>query len=128
MPCIDAETSRLWSESDRLARENKVMPCSDGGQSTYESERKAQQIRLDMSELEAMLCSACRSLEAYNYMFDINPMLARWWDKHKKEDEVRIAAEAKRAREIERCRSLLNTPLAKLTQEDKQLLRGYGYY
>ena len=37
-------------------------------------------------ELEIMLCSVCRTLERLNYDIDENPMLSKWWFKHKKID------------------------------------------
>ena len=61
------------------------MPCSDGGP-CYSNDPSLER---KLSELDALLCSACRVLARSNYDFDENPTLSEWWDEHKKEDAKR---------------------------------------
>lgn len=101
------------------------MPCTNDGMAEYIARQEAEKEKRE--SMDALLCSACRSLELAGFDFDTNPMLSRWWDKHKKEDARREAKEAKEAREVETCRELNKKPFGKLTDADKQLLRKHGY-
>jgi len=56
-----------------------ISNCVDG----YLVQHRAQEKNDTLSE---MLCSACRVLEAQKFDFDLNPMLSKWWDAHKRED------------------------------------------
>lgn len=80
------------------------------------------------NELEPLLCSACRALEGFGFDFDLNPALSVWWDKHKKDDEAREAAEALKRWEDRIVKDALNKPFNKLSVEEKSLLNKRGYF
>ena len=104
------------------------MPCGgmcDDYRSGYASGATDNQHKLD--EMKEMLCSACRVLERNNYDFDENPLLSKWWDKHKKEDEAKARVEAQRLLEIGMCQTIATKPLHKLTKADLALLKKHGY-
>lgn len=100
------------------------MPCRcDDGPSFDETPRLKNQI----DRLEEMLCSTCRVLEEQKFDFDKNPQLSKWWDKHKKEDEKRLAKEARAKLRRDLAKALLKKPLEELTNEDRKLLREEGF-
>jgi len=57
----------------------KNMPCNEDASWRREE--------IEKSNMVKMLCSACRVLARLEYDFDENPMLSKWWDKHKIEDK-----------------------------------------
>ena len=107
MPCTYVE-----SESEIVARSN----------SHDEEVRRKERLKW-----EALLCSACRSLEDFQFDFDKNPELSRWWDNHKKEDAERERKEQAKRIELEWVNEILQKPFKSLTDDDKVLLKRYGY-
>lgn len=83
--------------------------------------------RKEREKWEALLCSACRSLEERKFDFDTNPELARWWDKHKKEDAARERKEKAERLELEAVDAALSKSFKDLTTADKKLLHKHGY-
>lgn len=88
-------------------------------------EQVAKRVR---DELDPLLCSACRSLEGFNFNFDLNPALSVWWAKHKEIDEAREAKEAVKRWEDRIVKDALKKPFAKLSDEEKSLLKKRGYF
>jgi len=107
------------------------MPCSDGGQSEYQSRIDAENRAKELEVMKEMLCSSCRVLEREGYDFDENPLLSKWWDNHKKEDEARVAKEIKERNERLLAQgiamSLTIAELKNLNGERRDLLRKYGF-
>jgi hypothetical protein len=100
------------------------MPCSDGGwPSSNDTENSS--LRSENNELTEMLCSTCCVLEKKAYNFDLNPLLSRWWDAHKKEDERKEAARIKKATRRKMAVEASKKAVADLTAEDKKLLREF---
>lgn len=76
--------------------------------------------------LDALLCSACRSLSDLGFDFAKNPELDIWWAKHVAEDNKRLAAEARERQELLEATTLAGTKLvANMTKAEKALLRKY---
>jgi len=105
------------------------MPCT-GGPSREQVEFESRAIRAvkngDLVD-KALLCSACKALEKMNYDFDENPLLSRWWDGHKKDDEHRLKQEEKERLQREAVKEIAKKPFNELTDNDKQLLKKHGY-
>lgn len=103
------------------------MPCSDGGwPSPSRTEVENTSLRSENQQLEEMLCSACRVLEKNQFEFDLNPLLSRWWDHHKKEDQKKEAAEIRKAKRRELALETAKKSVKDLTAEDKKLLKEFG--
>lgn len=106
------------------------MPCTDGGV-PYPPSPKEIAHKKFIKRAEPMLCSACRALERLGYDFDENPELSEWWDKHKKEDALREAAERKAAEKEEWERRVitdaLRKPISKLTKEEIALFKKHNF-
>lgn len=83
--------------------------------------------RKEAEKWEALLCSACRSLEHVEFDFDVNPELSRWWDSHKKADAARERKEQAQRLELEAVDVALAKSFKDLTKEDKKLLRKHGF-
>lgn len=97
------------------------MPCRcDEGQIVGDEISKRDKV---ISNLEEMLCSACTQLDNTGFNFALNPMLDKWWHKHKEEDNRRILLQLKVQQELEHCKELLQKPLAALSSADKTLLK-----
>lgn len=78
---------------------------------------------------QALLCSACRALESFNYDFELNPALSKWWAAHQKEDDARETAEKRKRLRWERARHLADTkPVTTMTAEEIALLREEGFF
>lgn len=91
------------------------MPCDGDGHETLTDKDK------EINKLTEMLCSACRALDKYtDYDFDTNPMLSKWWHRHKKEDIKKY----KLAQLID---ALLKKPFGELTSAHIDLLKENGY-
>jgi hypothetical protein len=60
------------------------MPCYDG-----RAAADAAQMQNRIDRLTAMLCTACRTLEAHGHKFDGDATLASWWSGHKQWDADR---------------------------------------
>lgn len=75
MACIDAETSKAWSEADVCAREKK--PLVD-----------------KINQLTDMLCWI---LSNKTNVHPLRQDIATWWHNHKKEDESRRKNELKQS-------------------------------
>jgi hypothetical protein len=106
------------------------MPCSDGGASDYRSGYAAGEdsLRQQLENMKEMLCSSCRVLEREGYDFDENPLLSKWWDKHKKEDQARLAKEIKERNEFLLAKGIAeSTPVSKLSKTHKDLLKKHGF-
>ena len=61
------------------------MPCHDPPWPREPRKKTTQE-----KKLEALLCSVCKILVRLQYDFGENPALDIWWDKHKKEDELKL--------------------------------------
>ena len=103
------------------------MPCRTDPIPPTSFEIEAKKNREFRQMAEPLLCSACRALENLGFDFDLNPELSRWWDNHKKEDEARIQAEAKKKFREKRALQLVELPVLSLTDDDIKLLREEGY-
>ena len=102
------------------------MPCSDAGwPSSYSQDAS---LRKENDTLEELLCSTCRVLEKDGFDFDTNPLLSRWWDKHKKEDQAKEAARIRKQKRHEMALEVAKKPFAILTAEDKKLLKEVGMF
>ena len=78
----------------------------------------------EMSTVESLLCSACRSLESAGFDFGKNPELDRWWHAHEEADAKRRVEEARVKLERERAIDLANTKkVSELTKEERALLK-----
>lgn len=88
------------------------------------------ELKQSENEFTAMLCSACKTLEALGFDFGTNPLLDRWWTAHKEEDRKReLVKEQKRqhdaAKKLRKQKAILiaETKILKdLTDEDRALL------
>jgi len=97
------------------------MPCRyDDGQIVGDEISKRDKT---ISNLEEMLCSACTQLETTGFNFALNPILDKWWGKHKEEDNIRKLLQLKAQQELDHCKELLQKPLAALSSSDKTLLK-----
>lgn len=67
MPCYESRSDDFREAGQRFERENGIA----------------------ISDVEALMCSACRALERLGYDFDENPLLSRWWATHKAKDTYR---------------------------------------
>ena len=107
------------------------MPCTYEESSAEIAARQKShdnEIRKDeAAKWEALLCSACRSLEHVEFDFDVNPELSRWWDKHKKEDAARERKENAERLEMEAVDAALAKPFKDLDDDEKKLLRKHKY-
>lgn len=93
--------------------------CDDGPPVRDEVSKKDKTI----ANLEEMLCSACTQLDTTGFNFALNPMLDKWWHKHKEEDNRRILLQLKVQQELDHCKELLQKPLLALSSEDKAMLK-----
>jgi len=100
------------------------MPCNDGGWPLSDYSTDSRTIR-ENNELTEMLCSTCRVLETQGFDFDLNPLLSRWWDAHKKEDERKEALRIMKAKRREMAIEISKKSVADLTEEDKKMLREF---
>lgn len=101
--------------------EDDEMPCRDGGYTEEQIEENFNRKKID--DLTAMLCSLCRWAADNGYDWAQNPLLDRWWDEHKKEDDKRELAEKATSARI---RMLKKTPAGKLTMDDVRFLQEQG--
>ena len=95
------------------------MPCNGGptgGPTTNDSHLEA---------LEALLCSACHSLERLEYDFRETPKLDEFWEKHKQADSARELREAKRRWEEKKAAQLVEKPWASLSPQERRLVEKY---
>jgi hypothetical protein len=105
------------------------MPCRDGGEmfndqtQTVENPKTLKQLK----RMRSLLCSACRALELNKFDFDLNPELSEWWDDHKKEDAKLEKANLKKRLLKERIAEIVLKPFAKLTDEERRILKENGY-
>lgn len=90
------------------------MPCRDYEGRDYSREND---LRMQNDRLASMLCEACALLEHTNV--GLQGRLSSWWIQHKEAD--RKAAEARKQERIKEQK--IQKALAKLTEEDKKLLR-----
>lgn len=106
------------------------MPCSDGGYGREQDSNELRRLR-KFERMEPLLCSACRVLERTGFDFDENPELSEFWDKHKKEDDARVARErtvAERKKYKERIAAeAQRKPVCDLTKEEKAILKELGF-
>lgn len=84
--------------------------------------------RNEREKFDPLLCSACRSLEERGFDFDTNPELSRWWDAHKKADAERERKEQAKRLEMEAVDAALAKPFISLTNDEKALLKKYGFF
>lgn len=83
--------------------------------------------RQQISQLEEMLCSACRLLSRANFDFAENPQLDKWWAAHEAADQRRRTEEAKKRQRLLEATELAGTKLIKdMTKEEKNLLKECG--
>ncbi len=105
------------------------MPCQMDFPTPYAGTNdNTDKLKKKNSSLEVMLCSACRTLESYNFDFDTNPQLSVWWHKHKEEDEARKEKEAKDKFKRNYLINLINTKkVNELSKKEIQELKAAGY-
>lgn len=96
------------------------MPCRDDGAELYEERHENRQLRERNDKLAQMLCSLCSFLESnrYTHVFKYISGLSEWWAEHKRIDALRMAKEKAEREKV----WLKNKALAKLTQEERQVL------
>jgi hypothetical protein len=104
-----------------------IMPCRDGGEDcNYREEYCSSQKQVE--KLEVLLCSACTALEDKKYKFAANPALDKWWDKHKKADELIEAQNIRERLRRQEAKLIAETvPIIKMTKEQKAMLKAEGY-
>lgn len=97
------------------------MPCQSGpSYDDVERDRKRAS--------DALLCSACRSLEQLGFDFDTNPELSRFWADHKVRDADRIRKENEKRLIQEQVDVLLAKSIKELTEQDRAFLNRHGGY
>ena len=96
MACIDAETSKAWSEADVCAREKK--PLVD-----------------KINQLTDMLCWILSTKECREYV-PLREDIDKWWEAHRKTDRLMREKKEKEDKELKQ------SALAKLTAEEKRVL------
>jgi hypothetical protein len=102
------------------------MPCC-GYEREQERNNAFQDLKEENSDLRTMLCSVLRTMDHLHWDYNTNPMVARWWEEHKRYDaeieRTALLKENKRKIAID----LSKKPVSELTQEDKKLLREEGF-
>jgi hypothetical protein len=103
------------------------MPCRDDRDSCN-TNHVNDALQASVASLEVLLCSACTQLELQKHNFAVNPALDTWWSNHKKEDEAAEDEKIRKKVRTQLARTLaLLTPIARLTEEDKKLMREEGF-
>lgn len=103
------------------------MPCTDYGRDAYEAKQNRKVDLQEIDDLTAMLCSASKTLEDFNYDFDKNPLLSKWWDNHKKLDIKAAQQQTTKRLLYEEAVVISKKPFNQLTDSDKTILKREGF-